>query len=492
MVEDKILYIARDGEFLFFDGNSFSPFEAKKAKNYYSGLLINSTLLRPHGFKAPENISAEKLEIQAEMSMYEEAGLDPETDFKIASVRVDLENESNIFVESYAVENSVLMEKFSPIASKLKQIDYIVPSFLRYKALYAYEKLEAKNDVFIYFGEDEAYAVMYKDSKYISTRSIITLNELSKKMEIDLSTLKNMLSSKGVKDELYAPDEFLKMHSIQEELSKIVERVSHSISHKRGIFGLDRIDRFFIDFDGSDIPGFLELFKTYGFDNSEFLLLNVFDEIEPERYSDGLGALYILGIVEGKYTTANLSVFERQESFYKTHAGIFMIVLGVSTLFALAYPVYGSYRLAELEAQKDELQVRVNAMNTLTKKLQKKLKEVRVERKNLENVKKGNIDTIKSYDTLVDTLKQQKLQKKKRQKMMKDVNQVMAYYKLSSRNLEQNASDLMHVHLISEYNKRDNIAKFMKDLLNMGYLHVSTLEIRREKNLYESVIEIRP
>jgi hypothetical protein len=492
MVENKILFISNDDTFLLFDGSTFSSVDAKHSKDHYCGTVISASKLRPHGMRVPLNISPEKLEIQSEMSMYEEAGLDPETDYKIASVAINLENETELFVESYAVENDVLHQEFAPSVSKLKHIDYIVPSFLRYGALYAYEKLEHKNDVFIYFSDDEAYAAMYKNGHYLSSRTIMTLNELSQKTDIEPGMLKNLLQNKGVENELYRPEEFLKMTTIQEELLKIIERVSHAISHKRGIFGLDSIDRFFIDFQGHDIPGFLQLFQNYGFEGATFEALNIFDQVDADRYADALSALYLLGIVEGKYSSANLSIFERHPAFYKTYAGVFFIILAFSVLSALAYPVYGVYQLSELESEKAALESRVSAMEALSSKLQKKLKEVRLEKKALETSKSELEASLESYDALADTLKQQKVEKKSRQNMMKDVNEALASYQLSSRNLDQNGSDTMQIQIISEFDKRDDIAKFMKKLLAKGYLHVSTREIRREENLYESTIEIRP
>jgi hypothetical protein len=333
---------------------------------------------------------------------------------------------------------------------------------------------------------------MYKDAHYISTRTITTLSELAEKLGIKLPELKILLSSKGIENDNYTPDEFLKMHSIQEELSKIVERVAHAISHKRGVFGFDSVDRFFIDFEGQDIPGFLALFENYGFDASVSSPLKIFDELEPEQYNDAISALYILGIVEEKYKSANLTIFERRAVFYKTHSGIFFIVLGVAVVLALAYPLYGTYQLSLLEAERYILEEKVDTMNVLTKKLQKKLKEVRLERKRVEGDRDEIIATIASYDELTDTLKEQKEDKKVRQLMMQDVNVAMAEYRLSSRNLDQNGSDSMQIHIISEYEKRDDIAKFMKKLIGLGYLHVSTQEIKRKENIYESIIEIRP
>ncbi len=492
MAGEKILIITGAQEFRLFDGERLSDAPPKLLKDSYSAAALNASLVLTHGMRVAQNISPEKLEIQAEMSMYEEAGLDPEVDFTIASVGVDLERENERYVESYAIETKALEEQYAKAASKLGQIDYIIPSFLRYGALYSYEKLEPKNDVFIYFGDDEAYAATYKEGEYIATRSIMTLGEMAQKLEIDVATLKELLKNRGVVNENYTPEMFLQMHTIQEEFSKILERIAHAISHKRGVFGLESIDRFFLDFEGNDIPGFLENFANYGFEGAECLTLNAFESLEGSDQKDALFGLYVLGAVTGRYEVANLSVFERQPPFYKTHSGIFFAMLSIAVVAGLAYPLYAQYRLDALEAYKAELQNRFDAMTALNKKLQSKLKETRTERDVQRQMLQAHEARIAGYDLLVDALQEQRKMKLSRQQMMQDVNEAMRTYKLSSRNLEQNGTDVMKIHLISEFDKRDDIAKFMKQLLTKGYRGVSTEAISLEENLYESIVEIRP
>ncbi len=490
MVENAILFITKDSEPLLFDGTAFTPFPLKKNKDYFSAGLVPAPLVRTHGFRVEKGIAPEKLEIQTEMSMYEEAGLDPETDFKIASVAIELDNENDLYIESYAVETATLQREFGKTADKLGQIDALCPSYLKYEALYAYEKLEAKNDVFIYFSEDEAYAAMYRQGHYISHRMIITLTELSEKLEMDIPALKKLLSGKGIENDNYLSEEFLKMSTLQQELSKAAERIGHAISHKRGVFGLDRIDRFFIDFEGNPIPGFLELFQSYGYEEAELLSCSVFADIDAAYRRHALEALYLLGVMQGRCKSANLSVFERRPPFYKSHAGIFFSVLSASVILALAYPLYALYTLAELETRRDALQQQVKEMESLTQRLQVKLKTVRSERDRLDEERQSRVAEIQSYDEMVDELKHQRDEKHRRQQMMEDVNRALARYKLSSRVLDQNGTEHISVQIISEFEKRDDIAKFMKSLISAGYLHVTTREIRREENLYESLVEI--
>ncbi len=46
------------------------------------------------------------------------------------------------------------------------------------------------------------------------------------------------------------------------------------------------------------------------------------------------------------------------------------------------------------------------------------------------------------------------------------------------------------MEILSDYEKRDRIAKFMKELIDMGYRGVGTEAIELDKNLYGSRVEI--
>ncbi len=492
MTTDKILYIVDDTRQLLFDGSRFSDVASNKTAAYYGITSLPLSLVRTHGFKAPKEISSEKLEIQAEMSMYEEGGLNPEIDFKIDSLTIPLEHEESLYVESYAVEVETLRHRFDTIMKKSLLIDAVIVPSLSYKALYAYNKLDAKNDVFIHFNEQSAFAVIFKNGHYIATRTISTLSDLAQKLNMDVEKVRELLMNKGVENERYSPDEMLQMHTVQEELSKVVERIAHSISHKRGIFGLDHIDRFFIDFEGASIPGFLEMFDSYGYEASAKEPLDVLEDVESGMKHHALNALYALGALEQKYPLLNLSVYERKPSFFKTHAGQFISVIVVAVLLGVTYPIYASLEMERLTQHEKQLQTQVHEMEQMTQKLRTTLKEERSKRDALKQEYATLRSTIEGYDHMVDALKDFETQKLARQEMMKDVNIAMRDFALSSKYLEQNGSASMKVHIITPYEKRDNIAKFMKRLLDKGYTHVETTKIERDDTLYESLVEIRP
>lgn len=93
---------------------------------------------------------------------------------------------------------------------------------------------------------------------------------------------------------------------------------------------------------------------------------------------------------------------------------------------------------------------------------------------------------------MLDAIKDFESETLSRQKMMKDINIAMRQFKLSSKYLEQNSSTSMKVQIITKYEERDNITKFMKQLISKDYSYVHTKKIERDDNLYESLVEIRP
>jgi len=490
MTTEEILFIIDENQQLLFNGTEFHPLEDKKTKNYFSASTITQSELKIHGFKISQSASDEKIEIQSEMKMFEEANLNPEIDYKIAALKIPLEDDDDNYIESYAVEISSLEQQFSSIAKNNKQIDAIFPPSLSYSALYSFELLEKKNDLFIHFGDDESYAVIFKSGQYISTRILPSINEIANKVGVDITKMKEILSTKGVDNSLFTPEEFLHMGNTEDELSKIVERISHTIGHKRGIFKLNSIDRIYLDFEGSDIPAFLNLFDNFGYESATKQTLDIFENVEVGMKHYALNALYALAKIQEKDTLLNLSIFERKPSFIQSHVGQFSIVMLVATLLAAIYPVYAMLDVEKLSNQENKLNNDVKKMNKVTLKLQVKLKNLRKEREELKKNLSDSLLKINTYSHTADALLDFDKEALSRHKMMKDINLAMRKFSLSSQSMEFDESKTIMVQIISNYNKRDNISQFIKELLSKGYSHVRTKKVQKTENYYESFVEI--
>jgi len=490
---NEILFIIDKDEQLLFDGTYFKEASADKIKGYFGASALNSSLVRTHGFKLPKTISQEKIEVQAEIKMFDEAGLDSDTDFEIVSSVIEIDGSDDNYIETYAIENSILENNLSSVAKKNSRIDLIFPSFLSYSALYEFDLLDKKHDLFIHFDDDEAYAVMCKNGRYIASRNISSLNYIAKKIELDVDETRELLIARGVKSELYTSDEFMLMDKLQDEMRKVVERVSHTISHKRSLFGLEgisEVNRIFIDFEGADIPGFLDLFSDYGYGESTKEKLEVFKDIEVGKKHFALSALYALGVAQEKYTAPNLTIYEKKPPFITTHTGHFSILLLSSVILASIYPIYATLTLDKLNLREAKLQSDLARVQKTTKRLQVKLKSARKERDKLSKNKKEAISRINSYGYMLDTLEKFDSDIMVRQKMMKDVNIAMKKYKLSSKQLNWDTNNSMNVQIITKDAARDRIAEFMKELLIEGYAHVQTNKVEKNKTYYESFVEI--
>ncbi len=527
MVTDKVLFIVDDNQQFLFDGKKFSD-APKKTKDYFSGAVIPSSFIKTYGMKLSKSIPSEKMEMDIEMAMYEDSGLNPEVEYKIASSIIELDGDDN-YVEAYACEVSELEMQFSKVVKKNSHIDAIFPAHLSYSALYAYEKIPKANDLFIHISEKNSYAVIFKDGKYISTNSIPSLNDLAKKIGVKQTDILEHLTKKGVKAELYTKKEssvsnssdsddsysedILLMNDDEsnsvlstldpverelyertvEELSKIVERVARTISHKRGVFKLESIDNIYFDMQTEEIPGFLEFFDAYGYENSKKTILDVCPDVEKEKKRFALYALFILANAQGLCnTTANLTIFERKPSFFKTEVGVFSLVLVLSLILSVAYPVYGYLTLDKLTQQEEELSIDLKKMQRVTKTLHAKLKKERKKRDELKKKRDKIVETLKTYDAMVDTLLSLKEDTLKHQNIIHDIDTTLKKYTLYSKHLEINGSKSAVIQIVTKYDRRDDIAKFMKELLHLGYKKVQTNKIEKNETYYESFVEIQP
>lgn len=529
MITDKILFIVDDNQQFLFDGENFSV-APKNTKEYFSGAVVPSSFIKTYGMKLPKVTPSEKMEMDVEMAMYEDSGLNPEIEYKIASSIIELDGDDN-YIEAYACEVSELENKFSKVAKKNSHIDLIFPEHLAYGSLYMYNKLPKSNDIFIHMSEENSYAVIFKDGQYISTNSIPSLNELAKRIGVRTDDIRKHLTQKGVKAELYeqntsthsapktdddsygedillgggssnADDAFLeKLYPLErelyektsDELSKVVDRIARTISHKRGVFKLDNIDNIYLDMQTEDIPGFLEFFNAYGYENSAKKILDVCPNVEKEKKKFALYALFVLANAQGICsTTANLTVFERKPAFFKTQVGVFSLIMLLSFILAGAYPVYGYLQLDKLSAQESILKKDLAKMESVTKNLHSKLKKEREKRDSLKHDKNNLVEAIKTYDAMINTLLDLKEDTIKHQKIIRDIDISLKKYTLYSKHLEINGSKGAVIQIVTKYDRRDDIAKFMKELLHLGYKKVQTNKIEKNETYYESFVEIQP
>ncbi len=486
-----ICYCTGEGEALLFDGESFVETEPKKAKRSFCGAVVPSEEIRSHTFKIPAGSDESKLDTLVEITMFEEGGLDLQKEYVIAYVRHTLDFDSSWLIEAFAVERERLKERFGKIASRTGHLDVLAVPFTVYEALYAFDKADDRAiDLFLHLSEEASFAVLCKEGKYIAHRNLPSLASLAAKANVSVEVVREALRERGLESERYGADERLLIETLQEAFLKIVERVAQTVNHKRGIFGIKKVDSLLLDFGQSLIPGLWELFDGYGFEESRKGAMSCCEGLDPAMQHRGLEALYMLAVKEGKIDGVNLTIFEKRPGFLQTHTGRFVSILAAGALLTVGYAVFKERELATLEERYLQLD---GELSTLRQKAAALRKAVSKERGGLEEARRRldeSREKIMAFDETADAALLIEESKIRRRRMVRDVDRALARYALAATSMEQNGSKRMEVEILSDYGRRDRIAKFIKALIEMGYRSVETEAIRLDERLYSSRVEI--
>jgi len=464
VIKEKTLYLI--------DDHQIEKITPKEARKHLVGGKIELKELIALNFKLPSTLSPQQLPLQVELKMYNEGGLNPQQDYIIDFLSYKFEN--YYLIEAFAVPKERVIALFSPIAKKIGFIDLIYPKFITYTSL------SNHNYLVFYFSKKEAFIAIYQKGSYIGHRAIDSLERVVK--EIKLTNLEEVLTQKGLKKENYSPQESLLFEQLYELFFKNIEKVVHTLNFKRSFFGIEEIDKLFVDLDGENIkgksiPGLVELFLSFGVDG----------KWEHETLKDSLRieANYI----QYRPQSLNFSIFERKKPLLERD-----IVKSIALLtFSLGAVGIGAFWLNKknlaLEKEITNKQLQLEKVKKEAMLLAKQIK--RLKRENKQLLLKKKEEEKKRQDYLL-TLQQIPLfhsYTKNRQQMVNDTVLTLAKYRLTTQLLEQNGSFKLTVDITSP--KQEKIAKFIDSLLEKGYTEVKTDKIVKKEGFYESVVKVK-
>lgn len=490
MSTKPIVYLEADKSWLF-DGQTLTPCDFSAVKKYQSGAFIPLSKLQIGNYKFSSSLSDTEKQIQAEIKMHEDAGLSSNMDYEITSYSHVLEFEKSTLVEAFACSHENLEDNFGSIAKKVKVIDWVVPSHIAYESFYVnHDTAVSTTDLFYYLSDEESYAVLFQNGKYIAHRRTYSIEQLAKESSLDLVKCKRLLSEFGLNREKYPEEDRLFFDQLELIFSKQVEKIVHTINHKRGVFGIDGIDKIYVDFDGKRLDGLDKIFSAYGMENIPLEPLACEDDnsINSHRH---MQAMYIYLCANDKISNQlNLTIYERQLPIYKRHVGILLGVGAAALLLALIHPSYYFIQNQILEDKVNALENRLSILNKEKEALNSQLQDIKDKREEDEKKIASIQELNKVYGITLDALPKLMSSRYVRQRMMYDALSILGTYKLSAISLEQNGIKEMKIHVISEYTSRENIAKFMKKWIDSGYSGARTSEIYLDENIYESKIEV--
>ncbi len=485
-----IVYIEYDETWLF-DGTTFVPCDSSAVKEYQVGTCVPLSRLHIGSFKFPSSLGEMERQIQTEIKMHEEGGLNSAQEYEIATYNHTLEFENSTIVEAFACSRDALDKYYGSFVKKNKVLDWIVPSFITYESHYQRKEEEAQTtDLFFYLGDRESYAVLFNHGKYITHRRTSSVEALAKTINVDTQRCKNMLSSNGLTEENYPIEERVFFEQLQLIFSKEVEKIVHTLNHKRGLFGIESIDKVYVDFDGNSLEGLDKIYAAYGMENipMQTLVCEKDKSISAHRFAK---ATYLYLCANGQIQSPlNLSPYERRAAWYKRYSGQFIAVSAAALVLGLLHPLYYYTESVILENKIALLQSNLHQVEEKSKFLSEKLNTIRTEVAKDEAKIKTLQDSIRVYELTLERLPMLMQARDIRQKMMYDAIDILEQYKLSTVSMEQNGTKSMQIHVIADYAQRATIAKFMQKWMETGYKEASTNEIYLDKNIYESKIEV--
>ena len=476
--------------FWLFDGKSFTPCDIKEIKEHQAGTCIPLSSLHTGNFKFSSSLGQTERQIQTEIKMHEEGGLNSEKDYEIASCNHVLEFESSNIVEAFAISHEDLDEFFGTTIKQAKVIDWIAPAFITYESYYAQDDVEAKTDLFFYLSNNASYVALFHEGRYITHRQTSSIEDLAKAVGIDAVRCQRLLNDYGLVGEKYPEEEKVFFDQLQSIFSKEVEKIVHTTNHKRGLFGIDQIERIFIDFKGNSLEGLESIYAAFGMENIPLhpLLCPHDKDIDAHQFYK---AMYLYLCANGQIPEPlNLSPYERQAPFYKRHSGVFLSVCAAALLLSLIHPIYYFAQDLLLQEQIDNLNAKLLSNENKTKALNTQLKGLKTHSTQESSKVKQLQNSTRAYTATLDTLPIMMNERNIRQKMMYDAMNILQQYKLSAVSLEQQGTKEMNIHVIADYSKRATIAKFMKKWMASGYSEARTKEIYLDENIYESKIKV--
>ena len=490
----SIQYINPSNLSLFsYDGKHFENLNKKENLYTVSRALYEDIVV--YSFKISTMQSDDDLSSLVEIKMYEEAGLDVNKTYKITYLVKKLDFDEMCLVEAFAIDLDQLDETFKECIKKVKYIDFLALPFFAYTTFYTNKILISKNDIFVYMGDDEAFLSFYKDGSYISTKSVISLNDIVQKLNaadinINLEKLSDILQNKGLKQELYEQNESSIFLELEKIFSEVLTKINNVALHNRSVFGFDNIDRIFFSTKNGRIKGLREFIFNFGLTDIEIRDFNLFKEKQESDFLDKVVCSYGLDKYNKNSNKQNITIFKRPPSFLTTQLGKVTLFLIGFVLILFGVYLYFQQELNNLENQKNILDAKYQSIQKRAKiykkEIRKKTQEIKKIKKDIE---KQNI-VFKNIKVSIDKLDKMKGSGSNYTDFLAKVNLLLQKYQLKARSIEQTGYKKINIEVISGYNNRDKIAKFLKSLINEGFVNVVTHEIKLDDDKYISKIGI--
>ncbi len=463
--------------------------------NFYVSFLTPKNFIVSQ-ISISKNIPNEDLKDAIEIKAYEDLGLDQAIEYKIEFLEIptlpsDKDRKFHIFV----ADPAVITEDFKKTLKQVKYIDVVYPTPLLFKYLYQKEILDNEGvHVFIYFQHNDAFLALYKEGRYLYSKSLkFSFNDMSERFSellgerVDEADFIKMLSEEGLRI-----SNFEYQQHLMKLFSEVFMHINDVLIYAKRANDIDKIDKVFISSEFGPILGIDEYCQTYlGLTSLEFTFDYGFQT--DETYIDDLHYLMHLATIatlEYEEEVPNFTLFKRPPPIWQRPSGQLIGVTAASLLLAFSYPLYNFVYNYKLQYDTYLLKQEYNKLHPEKIRLETAINNLKKEKKTVL----AKIDSVnKTYNTRMKILKSiydKKVNYPMKGKIIAELSQDLIKHNIQSKSIKT-TDNVMEWNVVSNDEKRiTNFIKYISSKKGNRY-HIETDKIKKNKDeLYTSTIKV--
>lgn len=460
--------------------------ELKKAKNltyndkhYNISYLTNKDMIIA-SLDAGYNLSEDELEGFFYDKAYEELGLDEDKEYMIYPQKRDDDPDSFVY-NVFIVEPEKVDRHFDNILSEIKYVDLLIPAPLLFKTLYTNQVLENRDaHCYIYFTMKDAFVTIYKDGKFIYSKSLeYSLEQLYEKYcaligeKVDKKDFFEILNSEGLKT-----TNTKYQQNLMKIFGEIFLQINDIVIYAKRAYNIDSIQKLFLGSVNSPIIGL----SDYGYNYLGIPAFNLdfnFDIKNDEWYVDQLQYLMLksgLDYINEPKKTLNISTYPRAPIFTKRASGQFIISFILTSFLAIGVPLFYLIPAYSLEAYNLKLKSDNKSLSAEVSKY----KEILGEKRKVIDRRKKELEKLETiFEQKAKTLSavfNKKVQYAFKSKFLHVFSKDLEAYGVHLEEL-MSEEDNFTLHLLSKDEK--NITKYIKHVSKTYFNDIKIIDIKR-------------
>jgi hypothetical protein len=416
--------------------------------------------------------------IKAEETVYNEASLDLDKEYKINYKFQKIDN--YYLVDAFIVEIDKLESEFSSVLEIVKYIDFISAAPFVFEEYYEIGNIIPKNDIFIYFTPTDAFVVGFKEKDFVFVKSLDKFSTLAIQTQLnDEQKLIEVLEEKGLDKSLYENEEIY--NAIEQFFSQFFMKVNNLINYTKNFYHIEKIDRIFFH-SNIKINNLIENYENFwhlsGIEFKKFELESAYDPFE-----------YCVTIYNAKHYTneeENFSIFLRPPKFYKTESGKLIIFSFIIVFLLVVDTLYRFYVISSQEKEITNLQSLLKKKERDLKLLIARIKMYEKKIKNEQNAIVNINKQINDINTKVDYLYNLKIKEPLYNEIADIVNFLVENNLQLMKFKKENTGYVINIRSRTKNSKL--MAKFINYLISLGYKNVFSKGIINQKNNYVTQI----